>query len=180
MKWIVNKPFIGSSHEFQLVENGIVKEIVRYNPIQQSVRVLSKDKRRVFFIEKGGLFNNYTLFKNEYGVEIGRLLIDKWHLRGGTLKMDGRKYHYLIQDREIPEMVIFEHSVHHPLLTCQIAHLNEWVGDGDSDKSKTQLEYACLLLGLVWYLEVPGILEGNHLEPADHLALTGYIFPGLS
>ena len=118
MKWVyVNQPSV-YIRKYQLTEGSDTKLVIKYNLDQQSVRISSEENHRLFFIDKTGLWHNKTILKNEYGVEIGRLAIDKVH-GTGIIEIEGKKYYYTLQNNS--QLVVFEHTVTMPLAVCDMA-----------------------------------------------------------
>jgi hypothetical protein len=147
MKWVyVNQPS-AYIRKYQLTEGDDTKLVIKYNLDQQSVRLSSEETHRLFFVDKPGLWHNKTILKNEYGVEIGRLSIDKVH-GTGIIEMEGRKYNYTLQNNS--QLVIFEHSVSMPLAVCDMTAAPSF-GSLAATKYSNE-EYACFLLGICWYL----------------------------
>ncbi len=147
MKWVyVNQPSV-YIRKYQLTEGDNTKLIIKYNLDQQSVRISSEENHRLFFIDKTGLWHNKTILKNEYGVEIGRLAIDKVH-GTGIIEIEGKKYFYTLQNNS--QLVVFEHSVSMPLAVCDMTDAPSF-GSLSANKYSNE-EYACFLLGICWYL----------------------------
>jgi hypothetical protein len=147
MKWVyVNQPS-AYIRKYQLTEGEDTKLIIKYNLDQQSVRINSEENHRLFFIDKTGLWHNKTILKNEYGVEIGRLSVDKVH-GTGVIEMEGKKYNYTFQNQT--ELVVFEHSASTPLAVCDMTAAPSFSSLSTTKYSNE--EYACFLLGICWYL----------------------------
>jgi len=147
MKWVyVNQPSV-YIRKYQLTEGDNTKLVIKYNLDQQSVRISSEENHRLFFIDKTGLWHNKTILKNEYGVEIGRLAIDKVH-GTGIIEIEGKKYYYTLQNNS--QLVVFEHTVTMPLAVCDMAEAPSFASLSANKYSNE--EYACFLLGICWYL----------------------------
>jgi hypothetical protein len=147
MKWVyVNQPSV-YIRKYQLTEGDNTKLIIKYNLDQQSVRISSEENHRLFFIDKTGLWHNKTILKNEYGVEIGRLAIDKVH-GTGFIEIEGKKYYYTLQNNS--QLVVFEHTVTMPLAVCNMTEAPSFASLSANIYSNE--EYACFLLGICWYL----------------------------
>lgn len=145
MKWVLTNQSSASMKKYQLTEGDAVKLEVKYNPQQQSVRISSEETHRLFFIGKtGGLFNHKTVLKNEYGVEIGRIHLDKGH-RTGNIEVAGKKYHYTIQQKQL---VVYEYSVSTPLAVCDLS-MAPSISALQPHKYSSE-ECTCFLLGLCW------------------------------
>lgn len=147
MKWVyVNQPS-AYIRKYQLTEGDEIKLVIKYNLGQHSVRISSNENHRLFFIDKTGLWHNKTILKNEYGVEIGRLSIDKVHGHG-IIDMEGRRYNYILRNNT--ELVVFENSVSHPMAICDMTAAPAFTSLTTNKYSNE--EYACFLLGICWYL----------------------------
>lgn len=140
MKWIMVKHASPSVQKYHLQEGTVNKAVLKYNLLQQSVRVSNDVTQRVFFLERTGFWNNKTIFKNEYGLEIGRMSFEKG-FHAGHIEVDGLKYHYAIQDAPVQTLVIYD-DPSHPVLTCDLS------GAG----YKPDQDLSGLLLGLCWYM----------------------------
>jgi hypothetical protein len=156
MKWIsVNHPS-ASVHKYHLTEGNTNKVVLKYNLDQQSVRVSNADSQRLFFMEKiGGLWNNRIIVKNEYGVETGKLSFDR-NFRAGIVEMEGKKYHYRVEDNDSPIVILYEHHLSMPAISCGFS-LSSFA---DKDAATA---YTCLLLGLCWHLSP---IHAKHVEYA--------------
>jgi hypothetical protein len=147
MKWVyVNQPS-GYIRKYELTEGENTKLVIKFNLDQHTVRISSEENHRLFFIGKTGLWHNKTILKNEYGVEIGRLAIDKVH-GTGIIEMEGKRYNYTIQNGS--ELVIFEHTVSAPFAVCDMTAAPSFTSLSATKYSNE--EYACFLLGICWYL----------------------------
>lgn len=140
MKWVMVKHASPSVQKYHLMEGVSKKVEMKYNLLQQSVRVSNDDTQRVFFLERSGFWNNKTIFKNEYGLEIGKLTFEKG-FHAGFIEVDGNKFHYVIHDTPSQELVIFD-DLSQPVLTCDLS----------SAGYKPDQDLSSLLLGLCWYV----------------------------
>ncbi|WP_205514699.1 hypothetical protein [Longitalea arenae] len=147
MKWVyVNQPS-AYIRKYQLTEGDDSKLVIKFNLEQQSVRLSSDENHRLFFIDKTGLWHNKTILKNEYGVEIGRLSIDKVH-GTGIIDMEGKRYNYSFQNNT--ELIVFENNASEPLAVCDMTEAPSFTSLAANKYSNE--EYACFLLGICWYL----------------------------
>jgi len=169
MKWItVNYPS-ASVQKYQLVDDNITKVILKYNQQQQTARISCEEKQRLFFIEKaGGLWNNKFVFKNEYGVELGRFTFDKSYSHTGNIEIEGRKYHYAIRNKEL---VIYDRNISSPIVICDLASSFDSPSISLTNNKDGEHEHdACLLLGLCWYFFFSGRKE-NAMELTESLSV---------
>jgi hypothetical protein len=145
MKWVLTNQSSAAMRKYQLTEGDTVKLEVKYNPQQQSIRISSAETHRLFFVGKtGGLFNHKTVLKNEYGVEIGRIHVDKGH-RSGNMEVEGKKFQFTIQQNQLE---VYEHSISSPLAVCDLSMAPS--ASSLHPHQYSSEECACLLLGLCW------------------------------
>jgi hypothetical protein len=155
MKWVMVKHASPTVQKYHLLE-GVAKKVeLKYNLLQQSVRVSNDDTQRVFFLERSGFWNNKTIFKNEYGLEIGKMSFEKG-FHSGSIEVDGNKYHYVINDNPSQQLVISDESSN-PILTCDLS----------ASGYKPDQDLSSLLLGLCWYAyPSSGVQEPPVLTPS--------------
>lgn len=67
--------------------------LFKYNKRLQTIRVNSGD-RKVFFLEKSGLFHSRIRFTNEYSQPAGELQFDSHQSLSGTLAMPHEKFRF--------------------------------------------------------------------------------------
>lgn len=149
MKWVLTDQSFIAIKKYQLTEGDAVKLELKYNLEQQSVRISSEESHRLFFIDKTGLWHNKTILKNEYGVEIGKLSIDRVHFTG-HIDIEGKRYQFTIQQKPQLQLVLFEHTISMPLAVCDLTLAPSFMSLQPGKYSSE--ECACFLLGLCWYL----------------------------
>jgi hypothetical protein len=119
---------------------GVSKKVeLKYNLLQQSVRVSNDDTQRVFFLERSGFWNNKTIFKNEYGLEIGKMSFEKG-FHAGNIEVDGNKFPYIIEAYPTQQLLVFDEHSPNPILTCDLS----------ASGYKADQDLSSLLLGLCW------------------------------
>jgi hypothetical protein len=155
MNWEVISNERSSLQEYRLFDNNDCKVIIKYNPRHQSARITSGNHHRLFFLESAGSLSGKTIFKNEYGMEIGSLVHDKFHTKDGTLVIDSKKYQYQLQNTAPQELVIFDTHHHAQLASCSI---QSTINNSLSNHQQA-INNNCYLLGLCWYLFLP--VENN-------------------
>ena len=154
MHWkLVNKPS-GALHEYHLIENNLIKVVLKYNPLQHSARVFCEEMQRLFFIEHSGVWSDRTIFQNEYGIEIRRLSSEKSHNRG-TIEIDGKKYYHSLRNNPYAELLIYENDMLHPVFTCGLQFKNGQTTVSYLQSQQDLDEFTSLLLGICWYLFLP-------------------------
>jgi hypothetical protein len=157
MKWLLVSKQSAPLQVFHLMEGNAVKEKLLYNPSQQSARISCQGRQRLFFIEQRGFRNTHSVIKNEYGFDIGKFFFDRQHSKGGTFELEDIQFDYSLENSEGGELVVYRKGFLTPVLSCG---LNHSVSNGSSVYSKETIkEYACLLLGLCWFLFQPPAIE---------------------
>jgi len=161
MKWTLLSNPSSTVQVFNLIEENMVKEIVRYNPLQQSARITCRNEQRLFFVEKAGFNNHHFNFKNEYGFAIGRLSVEEPDTEGGSIEIGEKKFHYRQLASPSTELVIYEHDHIQPLVTCSFIKNTEASNPFSHTNKKSIHQYASLLLALCWYFVKASVGEDN-------------------
>jgi hypothetical protein len=148
MNWEVISNERSSLQEFRLIDHNECKVVIKYNPRHQSARITCGNHHRLFYLESAGSLSGKTIFKNEYGMEIGNLVHDKFHPKDGSLIIDSNRYLYQLQNELESELTIFNTLDHTPIASCNIQS-----GSGNSlSKIQPTINNNCYLLGTCWYL----------------------------
>jgi len=160
----------GSLHEFHLVDNHGIKEVLRYNPQQQSTRISYGGYQRVFFVEQSGFWNSHINLKNEYGITVGTLFFDKGHEHHESqLEIEGTKYQCVYHNQPEAVLAIYGQNSMKPLIQCSVNSIDWVVTESFTRQPAPRREYASLLLGLCWYLHLSAAPTG---VPASELNLS--------
>jgi hypothetical protein len=138
MKWEPVKHASSLVSKYHLAEGADIQLVLKHNIDQESLRIGNDGKQRLFFIVKTGFWNNKLLFKNEYGLEAGRLSFDRGY-HAGTVEMEGHKYHYGI-DTASHQLVIYKQYMTAPVIACDLPGGN------------IEQDFTCLVWGLCWQL----------------------------
>lgn len=156
MEWelIINQH--SSLQEFRLTEDNKCKVIVKYNPRHQSARLTDGINQRLSFIENGGSLSGKTIFRNEYGMEIGSIISSKWDNTDGYIIIDNKKYFYQLPKDSSAELIIFNNNARHPLSSCT---MKNFAGTTSNSALINNHNIACLLLSLGWYVYLPTAKE---------------------
>lgn len=161
-----------SLHEFHLIDNHTIKEVLRYNPLQQSARISFGSQKRLFFVEQTGFWNNHIRLKNEYGITIGTLFFEKGHDNHEcALEIDGKKYQCIYHSQPEAELAIYEQHSLRPLIACNVQSIDWIVTESFIRKEPARREYASLLLGLCWYLHLSGASQNMPAAQMEHLSI---------
>ena len=151
MHWEVINNDRSSLQEYRLIDNNDSKVVIKYNPLHHSARITSGNHHRLFFFESAGSLSGKTIFKNEYGMEVGSLVHDKYHPQEGALIINAKKYQYDLQVSATTRLVIYENASHQPIATCDIQ-----IGQHNFQQlpHSQAIDNNCCLLGLCWYLSL--------------------------
>ncbi|MEO5888620.1 MAG: hypothetical protein ABIQ31_00145 [Ferruginibacter sp.] len=158
MNWEVIDNERSSLKEYRLIENNDCKLVIKYNPRHQSARITSGNHHRLFFFESAGSLSGKTIFRNEYGMEIGNLVHDKFHSEEGSLVIDAKKYQYQLHKDTASELVIYENGLQKPVASCSIP-TNKSIIQNIFSEGTQAIDNNCYLLGLCWYLVLPLVKE---------------------
>jgi hypothetical protein len=151
MKWISLSKSNADVRVFNMVEANKVKEVLKYNPLQQSLRLSSIERQRVFFIQQAGFRHNHFIFKNEYGFDTGRIFVDTANDDSGIIEYEQTKMQYALVYNPSLEMVIYEADGLTPMAVCELQQENNRQIAFSLNNKETFFGYACLLWGLCWY-----------------------------
>ncbi len=160
MNWEVISNERSSLKEYRLIDHNNCLEVIKYNPRHQSARLSTGNYHRLFFLESAGSLSGKTIFRNEYGMEIGNLVHDKFHPKEGSVLIDAKRYHYQIQNSSASELIIFENDPNQPIASCGLPANNNSTQNPFSANTQI-IDNNCFLLGLCWYLFLPLVQETN-------------------
>ena len=151
MKWVsVNN---GTSNEnFELWDADKKLAVISFSNTTRIARIVSNLGKRLFFFEKIGFLAPKAIFKNEYGIRMGKLELEKPGAQNGHLEIEGERYHYVFNENNSGEFKVFDETMKENLITCGFP-----VAAGGSGKSKPFLDtkFPSLLLVLCWYTFQP-------------------------
>jgi len=148
MKWVsVNN---GTSAEnFELWEADKKLAAITFSNTTRIARIVSNLGKRLFFFEKRGLLTPKAVFKNEYGIKMGKLELEKPGAQNGHLEIEEKKYHYTFNENNSGELKVYDESMSEILITCNFPI----TGNSGSSKTKSffDTKLPSLLLVLCWY-----------------------------
>lgn len=116
---------------------------------RQSIRITRKGLRRLFFMEKVGLWAHKTIFKNEYGVAIGKSSHHIWHSNSGTIQYNDHKFHYNVA-AEAGQLVLKLSDHHHNPLQDIVLHIEGLAPAPDAKNADT---FNSIILSCCWLIE---------------------------
>lgn len=150
MRWVSVHTTITSIAKYQLTDGDETRIRLKYNKLQHSVRVCSNNVRRLFFIEHTGFLKTKTIFTNEYGLEVGKLI------NNSAIECHGKKYYFYFPSSQ--QVVVFSRQSSQPLFSCEL----------EPGKAQDSDEISALLLGLHCYLYMSTANETQPLSLPLH------------
>lgn len=161
MRWVKEKSGKSGLQEYTLNDDKGCRLTLKYDSINHIARINCKGHQRLFFIEKEGVMNPKTIFKNEYGFEIGKLTSNRKNGNQQVIELMDKKYHYSFENKPLSEIVIYDEECIRPLVSCSL-NINS-SGNPDilisKNNEEKEMENECFLLGLSWYLFLPVVKE---------------------
>ncbi|MBS1510819.1 MAG: hypothetical protein JST86_08270 [Bacteroidetes bacterium] len=117
MKWVsVNN---GTAQEsFELWRDDKKLAAISFSSNTRVARFVSNLTKRLFFFEKRGLLSPKAVIKNEYGIKMGKLELEKPGAQNGLLEMDDKKYHYTFNDNNDGAFKVYDEHMQEILFTC--------------------------------------------------------------
>lgn len=151
MEWISINTGFADMKRFHLILDDGLQLVLKYSPLQQSVRLSFRSNHQGFFLENAGAWASKIILKTVYGVEVGGFSYNGRN-ETGRLQIEQLALQFTIIDKNKPSVVLYEQNKKHALLTCRLP------ADLKHNSQIDNLQLACLCLGLGWYLastEVP-------------------------
>lgn len=118
--------------------------------------------KRVFFINKEGIWKDKTVLKNEYGVVFGKASYEKWHSDKGAVEIDNKKFNYTFKNNPTAELVFYKNNPDKPVLTCKLKPEKGTVKIKSEKLDEGDNKY--FLFALSWYLFLPIAMENTIAE----------------
>lgn len=152
LQWIPVK--VEDDHEVYELWSGLKKlMLLSLNHQEQSAKIDCEDCRRTFHINREGFLLNKTILKNEYGIRIGQITHEILFKNEGFIELNDERFHYMIQNNPLAELMIYNKSKINPLLICCL----------EAEKEKTIVyfskatewnpeKFPSLLMALCWFL----------------------------
>ena len=125
-----------------------------YDTTLNTARLESDYAKRLFMVYNEGRRHHKTVFKNEYGFDIGTLEQASENTYG-KLEMYENDYYYRLSIQEFCIMTLHDHPNDDPLamITMEVSDAEEFI---HSTEQKFLLHLLnCVLLSVCWYLQLP-------------------------
>jgi hypothetical protein len=142
MKWILASSASTGIKEYHLVKDDQLLLVLKYSFDLQSIRLINEEERLVFFMEDSGGFGNRIIFKNPYGVDIGKFACNS-RANSGHVEINSITLHFTVVEGNTPKVLIHKRNVQEPLAVCHLPFY--------SPKPAAQYEQACFMLSLCWF-----------------------------
>jgi hypothetical protein len=149
MKWVsVND---GTEQEnFELWGDDKKLAGISFSNTTRIARMAGNFGKRLFFFEKKGLLTPAAVFKNEYGIKMGK--VEQTKPGKGVIEMEGKKYSFIYDENNSGELLIYDEVTQKNLLTCSFNALSN---SFSKTKSLLDTKFPSLLLALCWYVFQP-------------------------
>lgn len=145
MKWVIVSTKKSLLQEYHLVNSDQCLMVLKYNPVQHSLRISCDGNHKLFFIESTGSLTGKYIFRNEYSMETGHMNYDKSFGREGSVTIETQKFKYHISDTATTELIIHDGNTGAWLMDCELEN-------NEASRQNSSVENNFLLLGLCWYL----------------------------
>jgi hypothetical protein len=147
MKWIsVNNGTLNEN--FELWEADKKLAIISFSNTTRIARIVSNLGKRLFFFEKKGLLTPRAIFKNEYGIKMGKLELENPDAQKGFLEIEEKKYRYVFNEKNNGELNVYNEAMSETLITCNFPAAT----NGLTQKPAfLNTKFPSLLLILCWY-----------------------------
>lgn len=161
MKWSATNNQQHTIERFDLFDGASREMVLRYNPVQHSGRLERNNNQLLFFMEQTGIWGGKFLFENEYGVEIGKIAFDGQQNLDGYIQMDKKKISFKIPLNAAGDVFFVPSKSLKQNFHCTIEAENPIPGPDKKISVAQSEKYACMILGLFWFLFPESIPEAN-------------------
>ncbi len=165
MKWIRITKSLTAVQAYNLVEGKVIRETLRYHPVQQSARLNCNGEQRVFFIDLRGARSNQFTIRNEYGFHEASIQVENGdpNKESGVILYEQHRIEFsFFHNKPVSELVIYDLGGLKPMAACSL-HMDLEGNEAPLfiNKSFRGL-YASLIWSLYWWL-----ISGSN-ETAGH------------
>lgn len=139
MKWL-QEGTVANPEIFTLWEQDQKLLTLKFHVSTNSARIEYSDKQRVFLIRKEGFFKNKIVLRNEYGIQLSKIVIEN---RDKILVFNKTRFNYFIQRPYPPRLSVNNYLSGEPVVNCIVPEnaleLNDFIQSG-------------LVLATCWYI----------------------------
>lgn len=148
MKWIVNLLSADNNSNFILNNDSGGQMLIKYTQEDHSVSIDSPQKiKRTYFQEHYGILTNGFLFRNEYGVEIGKMARNMWNKEKGYIQLYHRRFFYNI--KKIGTKIGLTVFDNRKMKVCETEIKPEEIQESNAGIIN---EYSGILFSVCWFL----------------------------
>lgn len=150
MKWVPARS--SSDYEaYVLMQNNNKLLTLSINPRAGTVRIETRQDKRLFMMRMEGFFRSRCVLRNEYGVKIGRLAIQNADPDCGIVELENEVLQYRLQTNgPQPQLIIFRENEDVPLVRCDVVP-GRSNGAVQRIRSGMNQVLSGLLMALCWY-----------------------------
>lgn len=154
MEWISINTGFADMRRYHLVMDDGLQLVLKYSPLQQSVRLSFRNNHQGFFLESANAWAHKITLKTVYGVEVGRFSYNPRN-QTGRLQIEQLALQFTIIDKNKPSVVVYEQNKKQALCTCHLPV------DLKHNLQIDSLQLAYLCLGLGWYVASAEVSVGT-------------------
>ena len=145
MEWMSINTGDPDKRTYHLVEDGRTQLVLKYNMLQQSIRLSGHDRHQVYYMESVNRWNTRMLFRNVYGVEVGRCSYSN-RQGHGRIAIEPVSLQFALVEKARSSVILYKHDRNKPFMVCDMPEVHK-----QQPVQLDNLERICMLLGLGWY-----------------------------
>ncbi len=126
-----------------------------YDVLLHTARVESNGVKRLFMMYVEGKRQPKTVFKNEYGFDIGSMEPTIDENGNGEIKIYSDKYYYKLPQQPGGILSVFRQPNTQPLINVVTEMLATGIFTGTRQHKLPLDFFYCILMGICWYLQLP-------------------------
>ncbi len=137
--------------EYRFVQTGSSDAVIKYSNSNHTVRLSNNEDHGFYYIEQQqGILKSRIVFKNAYGSEVGKIVIDHWQNQF-VVNLNECDYHCMFSKNEGIQMTVSQQQHKKIINSCKVE-----LESGDpifTEKTMSSRE-ASLVLAACWYMNV--------------------------
>ena len=142
MKWfLINNDSQQKVYELRTSKEKLLT--LTHHPTSGTIRISTRDEKRVFLFGREGFIRNRTVLRNEYGIRMGQLSHEGGQISQGNIEISDEPFNYILQNADPVKAAIYKNG--DILIVCELPEIS---------KSYTNNDHDLLILTLCWYLAV--------------------------
>jgi hypothetical protein len=154
----------GDYEDYVLKENEHTILKLRYKSKSNTARIETEIDQRIFIIEDEGLLKTRLVFKNEYGVSMGRLFFDGWSENHGVVETIDTRFRFVIRSGPAAGIMLYRNSRRNLVYSCNLSFepLEHSTTTGTQNINLIKNRIAPFIISLSWYMSRHMIVEQGH------------------